>query len=279
MRFLRQGCIFWDLGERLQAALENFEKALALRPEDAQAKGERQLLTLYLTSLDELEAGNWSQVVSDLTPVYEARPDFAGGAVAQNLYVARVAWGDELFADGQYDLALVKYQEAHLIRGVDATGLDQKIAMVEEMLVTPTPSPEPTQKAAAGAPVKANPAPAPTPRPLPYTLKGMSVKSNCDGYGYIHGVVWSAYDLPMAGVTVHAVNSTTGLGPLVSLPTNEDGIYQIIMERDQIDGLWVVQVLENGQPASQAWGQHLGGGCVNGAQELKVDWKRARETD
>ena len=78
---------------------------------------------------------------------------------------------------------------------------------------------------------------------------------------------------------MHAVNSTTGLGPLVSLPTNEDGIYQIIMEKDQIDGLWVVQVLENGQPASQAWGQHLGGGCVNGAQELKADWKRARETD
>jgi hypothetical protein len=107
----------------------------------------------------------------------------------------------------------------------------------------------------------------------------MSVKSNCDGYGYVHGVVWSAYDLPMKGVSVQAFNTTTGFGPLISMPTNDDGIYQIILEKDQIEGLWVVQVLENGQPASQAWGQRLGGGCVNGAQELKVDWKRGREAN
>ncbi len=265
--------------EQLQAALVEFEKALAIRPEDSQAKGESQLLGLYISGLSEFEASNWSQAVSDLTTVYEARPDFAAGVAAQQLHVAKVSWGDELLADGQAELAVVKYQEARIIKGVDTTGIDQKIAAAEAMLVTPTPSPEPTQGGSTAAPGVANPAPTPTPKPLPYTLIRMSVKSNCDGYGYIHGIVWSAYDLPMAGVTVQAFNTTTGLGPLVSMPTNEDGIYQIILEKDQIEGLWVVQVLENGQPASQSWGQHLGGGCVNGAQELKVDWKRAREAD
>jgi hypothetical protein len=52
-----------------------------------------------------------------------------------------------------------------------------------------------------------------------------------------------------------------------------------VLEKDQIDGLWVVQVLENGQVASQAWGQHIGGGCTNGAQELKVDWQRVLATN
>ncbi len=265
--------------EQLQAALVEFEKALAIRPEDSQAKGESQLLRLYISGLSEIEADNWSQAASDLTTVYEARPDFAAGVAAQQLYVAKVSLGDQLLADGEVELAVVEYQEARIIKGVDATGIDQKITAAEELLVTPTPSPEPTKEGSTAASGAAKPAPAPTatPKPLPYALTGMSVKSNCDGYGYVHGVVWSAYDLPMAGVTVQAFNTTTGFGPLVSIPTNEDGIYQIILEKDQIEGLWVVQVLENGQPASQTWGQHLGGGCVNGAQELKVDWKRARE--
>ena len=57
---------------------------------------------------------------------------------------------------------------------------------------------------------------------------------------------------------------------------NSDGIYQIILNGDQIPGLWMVQILDdNGQPISEAWGQHLGGECLNGAQELKTDWQRA----
>jgi tetratricopeptide (TPR) repeat protein len=275
--------------QELQGVLELLEKALLLRPDDSQAKGESQLLRLYLAGLERLEAGDWADAMANLTPVYESRPDFAEGSLAQRLYEAQVAYADELLAAGQVDEALAGYREARLTRGVEAEGLDQKIAAAEEMLLTPTPSPEPAQPApepggaaaaAAGGGGAAAPAPPPTPTPvpLPYSLKGMNVKSNCDGVGYIHGVVWSAYNLPMAGVVIQAINTTTGYGPLVSLPTNQDGIYQIIIEADHIDGLWAVQVLENGAVASQAWGQHLGGGCVNGAQELKVDWQRARET-
>jgi len=265
--------------EQLQIALDKLEKALALRPEDSQAKGESQLLRLYITGLGEFEAGNWSQAITDLTPVYEARPDFADGGASQHLYEARVAWGDELLAEEQIEQALANYEEARLINGVDATGLGQKLAAAKAMLATPTPSPEPTQAVSAAAPAQANPAPTPTPRPLPFTLKGMSVRGNCNGFGYIHGIVWSTYDLPMAGVSVQAFNTTTGVGPFVSIPTNEDGIYQIVLEKDQIEGLWAVQVLENDQAASQPWGQRLGGGCVNGAQELKIDWQRTFEID
>jgi tetratricopeptide (TPR) repeat protein len=265
----------------LRTALEYLDKALALRPDDTQTKGESQILRLYMSGLEEYEAGNWAAAIANMTPVYEARPDFADGALAQQLYEAHVGLGDELLADGKIEQALAGYEEARLVKGVDASGLDQKISAAEAMLVTPTPTPELTQAASvpadAGSASAPRPAPTATPIPLPYSLKGMNVKSNCDGRGYIHGIVWSAYNMPMSGITIQAINTTTGFGPLVSLPTNEDGIYQIILEKDQIDGLWMVQVLENGQPASQAWGQHLGGGCVNGAQELKVDWQRARE--
>jgi tetratricopeptide (TPR) repeat protein len=266
-----------DDPQGLQAALDYLDKALALQPDDKQTKGESQILRLYMSGLEEYQAGNWSAAIANMTPVYEARPDFADGALAQQLYEAHVGLGDELQADGKIEQALARYEEARLVKGVDASGLDQKISEAEAMLVTPTPTPEPTQAASAPAASAPRPAPTATPIPLPYSLKGMNVKSNCDGHGYIHGIVWSAYNLPMSGVTIQAINTTTGFGPLVSLPTNADGIYQIILEQDQIDGLWMVQVLENGQPASQAWGQPLGGGCVNGAQELKVDWQSARE--
>jgi hypothetical protein len=237
------------------------------------------LLRLYLAGLDEFKAGNWSQVVANLTPVYEARPDFAGNTVAERLYDTYVAWADELTTSGQVEQAIATYEQARLISGADTSGVNQKIAAAKALLATPTPSPQPTQRASAAAPAKPKTAPTATPAPLAYDLKGMSVKPNCDGFGYIHGIVWSVYGMPMAGVTIKAVNTTTGLGPLISLPTNEDGIYQIRLEKDQIEGLWAVQVLENGQPASQAWGQRLGGGCVNGAQELKVDWQRTRKAN
>ncbi len=267
-----------DNPQRLQTALDKFEKALALRPEDSQAKGESKLLSSYLAGLAELKAKNWSEAISYLTPVYEARPDFANSTVGQALYDAYVGWGDELFAAEQFEQALTKYEEAHSLRGVDISDLNEKIALVGQALVTPTP--EPTSAAPVVATGGGNaPAPAPvptaTPVPQPYALTGMSVRSNCSGSGYIHGVVWNAYNLPLAGVVVQAINTTTGFGPIISNPTNADGIYQIIVNGDQIEGLWMVQILENGQPASLGWGQRLGGGCINGAQELKADWQRA----
>jgi len=273
--------------QRLKSALDKLEKAVSLRPTDAQARGASQLLRLYLAGLDEFKGKNWAEAISNLAPVYEARPDFGDGSVSQLLYDAYTTWGDELFEAGQFEQAMENYKQARLIRGVDQDDLDQKITMVQDVLTPPTPTPEPTPAppvagpavggggGGGGAPVVAlAPTPTSTPDPMPYAIKTMSVRNNCSGSGYIHGVVWNSYNLPLAGVVVHAFNETTGLGPLISNPTNGDGIYQIIIGGDQIEGLWSVQIFENGQPVSHAWGQRLGGECVNGAQELKVDWQR-----
>lgn len=271
--------------QQLQAALDKFEKALTLHPDDSQARGESQLIRLYLAGLAEFKAKNWDQAISNLSAVYEAQPDFGNGSVGQLLYEAYVAQGDELFENGQFEQAMAKYKEARLIDGPDTADINQKIALVQDALTPPTPTPEPTPAPPVSAPAVANvggavplsapvPTPTPTPQPFPYALKTMSVRNNCGDHGYIHGVVWNAYNLPLPGVVVHAFNETTGLGPLISSPTNGDGIYQIIVNKDQIEGLWSVQIFENDQPVSLAWGQHLGGECINGAQELKVDWQR-----
>jgi tetratricopeptide (TPR) repeat protein len=266
----------------LRSALRKFEKALSLRPKDAQARGITQLLGLYLAGLDDFDNQEWSRAVSDLSVLYEARPEFADGEVARYLYEAYLAWGDELLENAQVEEALEKYTEAIQIRGVNTSEVEQRIALADSALATPTPEPPvaaPTAAASAGS-SGGSIASVPAPAPDPFVLKGMSVRNNCSGFGYIHGVVWNSYSMPQAGLSVQAFNTTTGQGPLVANPTNGDGIYQIILSSDQIEGLWVVEVLdENDQPASQAWGQHLGGECVNGAQELKVDWQHVAQVN
>jgi tetratricopeptide (TPR) repeat protein len=272
---------------KLQTSLEKFDKALSLRPQDTQAKGESQLLRTYLSGLENLEAERWSQAISDFESVYEIRPDFGGNSVAQRLYDAYLAQGDELFEEQKAEQALVQYEAASFITRDDSSELDQRLAMAEAALaptptVTPTSLPTatstPTQVAPAssssGTTSAAAPRPTPTPQLLPYVLKTMNVRNNCDGFGYIHGIVRSPYDLPLSGVVVQTYNLTTGIGPLTANPTDANGIYQIILNGDQIDGLWMVQVIgQDGLPASQPWGQHMGGGCQTGVQELKVDWQ------
>lgn len=266
---------------RLRKALDLLEKALALRPTDSQAEGESRLLRQFLSGLAAFKARDWSQVIADLTPVYEARPDFAGGTAATLLYNAYMAWGDALLADGEAEDALAAFKAARSIRGADAVAVAEKIVLAEQAALPPTPEATSTPPPpAVPALISIGGAPAPTPTPalpqMPYAIKSMAIRNNCGG-AYIHGIVWNAYNLPLAGVTVQAINTTTGAGPYISNPTNADGIYQIILNPDDLDGLWMVQILENGTPMSLGWGQRLGGGCVNGAQELKVDWQRELE--
>ena len=273
-----------DDPEQLAAALELFEKALVLRPGDQQAKGESQLIKLYLESLEDLEDEHWADAVENLSLIYDTRPQFANGSVGPLLYDAYVAWGDDLFEYGEFAEAQTKYDAARVIRGVDTSGIGRKLALAKAAQETPTPTPSPEPTAApstggsggggGGSAAPPTPTPTVTPIPQPYALKSMAIRNNCSGQGFIHGVVWNVYNMPLSGITVQAFNIDNGAGPLMSNPSNGDGIYQIIVDNDQIPGLWMVQVLEDGQPVSEAMGQRLGGECLNGAQELKVDWQR-----
>lgn len=271
--------------EQLAAALNLFEKALILRPGDSQARGESQLIQLYLESLEDLDDESWASAVENLSLIYDTRPSFANGSVGPLLYEAYVAWGDDLFKYGEFAEAQTKYEAARSIRGVDTSDIGPKLTLAKaaQETPTPTPSPEPTAVPSnggggggggGGQVAPPTPTPTATPVPQPYSLTSMAIRNNCNGQGFIHGVVWNAYHMPLPGVTVQAFNLDNGAGPLMSGPSNGDGIYQIIIEGDQIPGLWMVQVLENGQPVSEAMGQRLGGECLNGAQELKVDWQR-----
>ena len=57
-------------------------------------------------------------------------------------------------------------------------------------------------------------------------------------------------------------------------PSDGNGIYQIPINLDQASGRWWIEVLENGNPVSTAIGVDMGGGCQNGIQEVKSDWRK-----
>jgi len=133
---------------------------------------------------------------------------------------------------------------------------------------TARPTQPPTRRPATVAP-PAPPAP-PTPMP-PYIFVQELVGPNCSWFGF-HGIIWGSSNLPISGVQVKVWNESGWA--TVSAPTDANGIYQVPISGDLATGRWWLQVWENGAPASVQLGVDMGGGCQNGIQEVKMDWRR-----
>jgi hypothetical protein len=135
-----------------------------------------------------------------------------------------------------------------------------------ETAVPPTATPRPTQ------PPPPRPAPTATRTPVPpYTFVQLLVGPNCSWFGF-HGIIWGANNLPISGVQVKVWNESGWAN--VSAPSDANGIYQVPISGDLATGRWWLQVWEGGAPASEQLGVDMGGGCQNGIQEVKMDWRR-----
>ena len=137
---------------------------------------------------------------------------------------------------------------------------------------TSTPTPTPTLTPTF-TPTPRPPTPTPTPTPIPpYEPADWAAGPNCHWRG-VYGVIWDSNGLPRAGVYVKIWDQA---GHTVTAgPTDADGRYSIYIPADALqDGIWMLQVVENGRPASAPWGVAVGGGCINGIQEVRADWQR-----
>ena len=144
---------------------------------------------------------------------------------------------------------------------------------------TPTYTPVPPTWTPTAIPPTATlrPTQPPPPRPAtatpvpPYTFVQMQVGPNCSWFGF-HGIIWGANNLPVSGVQVKVWNESGWA--TVSAPSDANGVYQVPISGDLATGRWWLQVWENGAPASEQLGVDMGGGCQNGIQEVKMDWRR-----
>ena len=138
---------------------------------------------------------------------------------------------------------------------------------------TPTNTLIPTATPVPPTPTRRPPPPRPpSPTPLPpFAYKQLLVGPNCHWFGF-HGIIWGANGLPMSGVPVKVWNETGWAA--MPAPSDANGVYQIPISGDLATGRWWLQVWVDGAPASEQLGVDMGGGCQNGIQEVKMDWRR-----
>jgi hypothetical protein len=152
-------------------AVEIYNKALALRPQERQATNMRGWANAYLAGANAFAGGDWDTVIAQLEPLYADQPGYVGGKAVQVLYDAYMRSGEKLREDNPA-LAWERYYKASQLKGVDAT---TAVALAQELsrYMTPTPLPKPTATprpaaiAQAGPPRGSPPAPATAPPPTP----------------------------------------------------------------------------------------------------------------
>ena len=172
--------------EGLEQALDYFAQALALQPRSSEAAQEERLVRTFLAGRAHYYDDLWDDAIAELRQVYEQRPDYLGGIVAEMLYDAYIRSGDQSQAAGDLYLAFDQYVKANALPVTDKALAVGRMAAVKPFLTptstptnTPTPTatplptrtPIPTSTSArpvgGGEPAYTRPTSEPTPTPTP----------------------------------------------------------------------------------------------------------------
>jgi len=140
---------------RAAEALDAFNAALALQPNDPQALTEARLLVNFMRGRDAYNAENWREAVNRLRTVYTERPRYFGDATVAMLYIALVRLGEETMGD-DIIFAYDQFSQACQLPLPDTVAA---CARSSDLIVLMTPTPTPT--------MTLTPAPTPTPGPPP----------------------------------------------------------------------------------------------------------------
>lgn len=151
-------------GADLQLAQTQFQKVLKLEIGHPIAKAEGEFLDAYLDGMNGLEDGNLKQGIEELLPIYQTRPEYLDGYLAQSLYDAYIQLGDESEAEGDLRRAMGYYGKAAALRVTTRSVALEGLRRVS-LALTPTPTVTPTSPP---------PTPAPTATPIPPTMADFS---------------------------------------------------------------------------------------------------------
>jgi tetratricopeptide (TPR) repeat protein len=151
--------------ENIRRAIERFGSALSLRPRNVQATDEREMASYYLDGVRFYNSGDWTQAEQPLQRVYDLRSDYAGGQVAQLLYLIYLRRADQSMVTGDYVAALATYQRALALEVKDTKTAEAGVAAARQALATATPTSTPTRTPTPTATLR----PTRTPTPIPPT--------------------------------------------------------------------------------------------------------------
>lgn len=99
--------------DNLEGALQYYDRALLLRPDEVDAQRERKLITSYLDILTYSDA-DWPRAIELLENLYTDDPQYRD--VEARLQDAHAAYGDQLAEQQQWCLALNEYESALSVR-------------------------------------------------------------------------------------------------------------------------------------------------------------------
>ena len=150
--------------DALAQAIQSFDRALLLFPDDKTALEERRLADLYRQGQLFVNQKNWPQAVLVLQQIQTARSDYMAGKATVTLCASYLQLGDAYYAAGSLDLALQQYRNVLAIEGCDHVDAAVREREVYNILYPPTPTPTTTRTPTA------TPRPAPTRTPTPTAL-------------------------------------------------------------------------------------------------------------
>ncbi len=130
-----------DSLDMIRQAIQEFDRALALFPEDKAALEEKRLADLYRQGYLFVNQQDWPQAVAVLQQIYAARPDYMAGGVAAMLCTAYSKLGDTYQSAGDLKNALEQYKNVLNIEGCDHVEAAIKERQVYAILYPPTPTP------------------------------------------------------------------------------------------------------------------------------------------
>ncbi|MCB0095215.1 MAG: PD40 domain-containing protein [Caldilineaceae bacterium] len=150
-----------EQGADVELAQTSFRKALRLNPSENIAKIENELVTAYTNGEQALTANDSLQAVGLLKQIYQARPQYLGGFLGEQLYSSYLELGKQAQETGDYSKALEWYSLATVLQVKDVSEALERTQAVA-ILLTPTATPT------------IPPTPAPTATPVPLTMADFS---------------------------------------------------------------------------------------------------------
>lgn len=166
-----------DSLELMGQAIQSFDRALLIFPNDKTALTERRLADLYRQGYLFFSQKNWPQAVLVLQQIFSVRPSYMDGRVTNMLCTSYLRLGEAYQTAGDLEQALLQYRNVLAIESCDHVEAAMREREVYLALYPPTPTPTktrtPTRTPQPTPTVTATPeltAPPPPPsRPVPPT--------------------------------------------------------------------------------------------------------------
>jgi len=271
-------------------AAEYFRKALKLKPGEPTAQAEGTQLNHYLAGVRLIQAADLEQAVMTLQSLYQQRPQYLGGYMAEQLYQAYLQLGQQEQQAGNLWRASSLYSAAWNLQVRDNSESqrllnDVTLALTPTPTATSTPEPEPV--------VYIPPAPEPTATPAMISLadfKGWILfRTDREGGLYImqadgsgrqlapmdaFNQVEQLYDKeewsPDAKSRIYVAASETKGANLfnmrLDLPENSERVFGFTdMAGDEYDPVWspdnrLIAFVANSTGNDEIWSMNISGG-------------------